>query len=346
MAKITINLDSLKPKREWKRHKVAPGHNVYRILPPFGDASNGYPYRKWMITWGLVDVETGRLRPFASSLTNEKQCPVFEYVEALTKKAEDIKASMKTEGASDVEIKERLKELNKVISNVRPKTVYAYNAINKSGEVGILEIKATAQKQLKELMMGYIKDYNQDPTSLNSADDDSGIWFDFERTGTGFDTEYSVSKVQNKIKLQNGKSAFEDDRSALPENVVQDYESLAYDLSTIYQTKSYDELRSVLLANIREIIKTVPDAEVEGFNDFSGVASVALSSGSDGGDDGDNETPVAETRKPAPTSKVNLKLGSVDEDEVPVTGGNGKSKVAPSNGSDDIFAIANSFLNQ
>ena len=59
-SKIKINLDSLKSRREWKRHKVKDGHNVFRILPPFGEASNGYPYRKWQIIWGLADLETGR----------------------------------------------------------------------------------------------------------------------------------------------------------------------------------------------------------------------------------------------------------------------------------------------
>ena len=86
-TKIKINLDSLKTRREWKRHKVKDGSNVYRILPPFGEASNGYPYRKWQIIWGLQDPESGRARPFASSMTSEKKCPVTEYVTALKKKA-------------------------------------------------------------------------------------------------------------------------------------------------------------------------------------------------------------------------------------------------------------------
>ena len=44
--KIKINLDSLKTRREWRRHKVKDGHNVFRILPPFGEKSNGFPYKK------------------------------------------------------------------------------------------------------------------------------------------------------------------------------------------------------------------------------------------------------------------------------------------------------------
>lgn len=348
MAKINLNMDSLKPKREWKRHKVQPGHNIFRILPPFGESSNGYPYRKWMITWGLMDPETGRLRPFASSLTSkDKACPIFEYVDALTKKAESIKNEMKAAGASDAEVKERLKELNKLIGNLRPKTVYAYNAINKAGEVGLLEIKATAHKKLKELMMQYIQDYNQDPTSLNSEPDDSGVWFDITRTGEGFDTTYDVAKFQIKSKDANGRTVFTDDQSPLPEGVVAGYENAAYDLGSIYQVKSYEDLKSILLANIAVIAETLPEAVVPGFE--VDVATPAASVA---------QTAVS-TAKPVSAKKVNLNFGT-DEDEqdddVPAVSAKtalaAKAatpvKVATSAKAatidDDVFAMADSIL--
>jgi hypothetical protein len=334
-------MDSLKPKREWKRHKVQPGHNIFRILPPFGESSNGYPYRKWMITWGLTDPETGRLRPFASSLNSkDKACPIFEYVDALTKKAEGIKSEMKASGASDAEVKERLKELNKLISNLRPKTVYAYNAINKAGEVGLLEIKATAHKKLKELMMQYIQDYNQDPTSLNSEVDDSGVWFDITRTGEGFDTTYDVCKVQVKSKDANGRTTFVDDQSPLTEGVVAGYENSAYDLSSIYQVKSYEELKSILLANIAVIAETIPEAVVPGF-EVEGVQAVASAP------QVQPSTPAV--NKATGTKKVNLNFGSDEDerdDEVPAVSTNTKAPVVAKAATidDDVFAMADSIL--
>ena len=336
MAKINLNMDSLKPKREWKRHKVQPGHNIFRILPPFGESSNGYPYRKWMITWGLSDPETGRLRPFASSLNSkDKACPVFEYVDALTKKAESIKNEMKAAGASDAEVKDRLKELNKLISNLRPKTVYAYNAINKAGEVGLLEIKSTAHKKLKELMMQYIQDYNQDPTSLNSAVDDSGVWFDITRTGEGFDTAYDVVKFQVKSKDNNGRTVFTDDQSPLPDGVVAGYENAAYDLSSIYQVKSYEELKSILLANIAVIAETLPEAVVPGFEVDAVQSAPAVQSA------------APATNKPVGTKKVNLNFGS-DEDEQDDEAVAAPAAKAPAAKAatidDDVFAMADSIL--
>ena len=202
--KIKLNLDSLKSRREWKRHKVKDGHNVFRILPPFGEASNGYPYRKWQIIWGLTDPESGRARPFASSMTSEKRCPVTEYVNELKKRADGLEAQLKASGASKDDVTACLKDLRELINNLSPKTVYIYNAADKAGEVGLLELKSTAHKAMKTQMNQYIQDYNQDPTSLNSADDDSGVWFDITRQGMGRDTEYDVQKCQTRVK--NGAS--------------------------------------------------------------------------------------------------------------------------------------------
>jgi uncharacterized FlaG/YvyC family protein len=348
-------MDSLKPKKEWKRHKVQPGHNVFRILPPFGDDSNGYPYRKWMVIWGLLDPESGRARPFASSLTTEKRCPIFEYVEALQKKAEVIKAQLQTKGSSDEEVKEALKPLNKVISTLRPKTVFAYNASDKAGTVGILEVKSTAQKILKEQMMQYIKDYNQDPTSLNSDSDDSGVWFDFVRTGEFFDTEYDVQKLQTKTKV-NGQMTYIDDRSPLAENIVENYDDLAYNLGSIYQIKTYDQLREILMANLKTIVKDTPEALVAGWDDFSDAPDV----NDDGKDGGGGNAPAKSATKSVETkgtSKVNLKLADdTDEDLADaaskdtnltsaLNAGSRKTAVKPtSSDDDDIFALADSIL--
>ena len=339
MAQININLDALKPKKDWKRHKVQPGHNLYRMLPPFGDTSNGYPYKKWMITWGLLDPESGRMRPYASSLTTGKKCPIMEYVDALSLKAETIKNDLSAKGATDADIKEHLKELNKVISNLRPKTVFAYNAANKAGEVGILEIKATAHKKLKELMMQYINDYAQDPTSLNSDQDDSGVWFDISRQGEGFNTEYDVAKVQIKVKdPTTGRTAFVDDQSALPDNVVKNYEQAAYDLTSIYQVKSYEELKDILLANIKNIVELCPEAAIEGFgDDFT-----PPSTGNTGGGQARSNNTTGTTVKT--TKPVNLKLDSLVDEEDDFADFSSSPLRPGASIDDDVFAMAESIL--
>lgn len=341
MAKISINQDSLKPKREWKRHKVKEGSNIFRFLPPFGEESNGYPYKKWMVVWGLNDPESGRMRPYASPITSdERACPIMEYVDALKKKVEAKKAQLQAAGTSDAEIKEALKPLNKVISNLRPKTVYAWNAVDKAGTLGLLEVKSTAQKDIKDLMRKYIKDYNQDPTSINSETDDSGVWFDVQREGTGFDTTYKVVKFQTMTKI-DGQPAYIDDREAFPENIVQNWEDQAYDLSSIYQIKTYAELREIFLANLSNVLKDCPEATVPGFDPIT-VATLS---------DVASTTTVVVAQGSTP---VGLNLGD-DEDEAvsPVVSRDALATPAPASmpagaapvDNDDIFAMADNILN-
>lgn len=330
--KIKINLDSLKSRREWKRHKVNPGHNVFRILPPFGDSSNGYAYKKWQIIWGLVDPDSGRARPFASSMTTEKRCPVTEYVQLLKKKAEQLKSQLQAAGESEDVVKERLAALNKLTTDLSPKTVYIYNAADKSGEVGLLELKSTAHKKMKAEMIQYIQDYNQDPTSLNSEESDSGVWFDVVRTGEGRDTEYDVKKYQNKVKKASGGFAFEDDRSALPDSIVENYESMAYDLSSVYQVKSYDELQQILSANMPLIADLCPDASLD--------TQVAVTS---------QQTKTSTSKTVVATKgvkPVSLKLNDLDdEDDLDVVPSAKKTVSKNSSLDDDFLAEADAILN-
>lgn len=327
-SKIKINMDSLKSRREWKRFKVKDGNNVFRILPPFGDSSNGYVFKKWQVIWGLKDPDSNRMRPFASSMTSEKRCPVTEYVSQLKKKAEQIKAQLQASGESDDLIKERLKSLNQLISDLSPKTVYIYNAVDKSGDVGLLELKSTAHKKMKDAMAQYISDYQQDPTSLNSEDDDSGVWFNVKRSGMGRDTEYDVEKCQHKTKKPTGGYSYDDDRSPLPETVVNNFENLAYDLSSVYQLKTYEDLERILEVNLPEIIENFPDADL---NNESLVETVVTKTAS---------APVAQN-KPVGKKPVNLRLDDEDEDEEVITVSTKKS----TSFDDDFLAEADALLN-
>ena len=235
-------------------------------------------------------------------MSTEGRCPLVEYTKGLQAKAD----KMKSNGSS----KEELRKINELISVFRPKNSFLYNASDKDGNVGILELKATAHDQLKALMGDYIKDYNQDPTSLNSEDDDSGVWFKFIRTGQKFDTKYKVEKEQTKVK-ENGRIAFVDDRTALPEHVTQNYDSLAYDIHTIYKVLTYDEVKTVMLANLRII------EEGGTVNSF-------------GGGDTQEEEVAEETQPTRGQSRVNLRLD--DETSEPTTTSNDVFQMA-----EDIF---------
>lgn len=322
MANIQINLDSLNPKsfKKTVRHKVADGNNIYRFLPPFGAESNGYPYHKWNVVWGLIDPNSGRMRPFASPSTYEGKCPVYDYLDLLKQKVEDLKKSGTAE--------DQVAEIEKFISNVRPKTVYAYNASDKSGVVGVLELKSTAHKKVIALMNKYITDYNQDPTSLNSEASDSGVWFNITRTGKKFDTTYDASKSQLTLKdPTTGVPTFQDDRSPLAENISQNYDTVAYDLNNIYQKLSYDELKEILVANIVNAASSLPELLVPGFGlDETGNAAAVQAPVA--------QQPVAQAPA-APVAQVA---------QIPVDNTEPTATAAPAN-TDDLLALADDIFN-
>ena len=341
--KIKLNMDSLKTSKEWVRHKVKNGSNIFRILPPFGDASNGYPFKKWQIIWGLSDPSTGRVRPYASPLMTEKRCPVVEFIDELKERLSKMDGDLKARGFDEKSVTKHPKyaRLAQFIRDITPKTTYIYNAADKAGVVGLLELKSTAHKDMKTCMAEYIRDYNQDPTSLNSADDDSGIWFDVKRSGEGFSTEYKVVKVQQKVKESSGKVSFVDDRSPLADVIVENYDNLAYDLSSVYKSTSYDEVNEVLQANLDTFYKVCPEANL--------TVPVDLDSGDDAA-----EAPQAKAANPMtaakpavakPAAKVALNLQDDDDVEVapkPVK----KAAPAPVVADDDEFmAQADAILN-
>lgn len=294
MSNIKINLNSLSATsfKKTVRHKIQEGSNIFRFLPPFGVEANGAPYRKWNVVWGLIDPNSGRARPFASPSTYEGKCPVYDYLDILKEKIESLGTSLD---------EAKTKEINEFISNLRPKSVYAYNAANKAGELGVLELKATAHKKVIAVMAKYINDYDQDPTSLNSIPTDSGLWFNVTKAGRGFDTTYDAIKNQSMVKDANGIPSYQDDRSPLAPAISSNFDTLAYDLNSLYQKTTYQELKEILIANLLNAAEKLPELLVPGFGADEVVESILLNEAA-------NSAPITKG-----TSKVKLALGKAED---------------------------------
>lgn len=338
MGNITINQDSLKTSREWKRHKVQDGSNVYRILPPYGkvEVHNNYPYRKWSIAW-LMDPKRGKRMPFATPLTDgEEDCPVKEYQDALKKHIDNKKAMLQAEGMSDDSIRETLKPLHEVQWQIKVQHLYAYNACDKSGNVGLLEIKSTAHRAMKKKMSEYIEKYGQDPTSLNSdLKEDSGVWFNIKKEGSGKSTEYSVEFATISSKDSDGELVFKNDRSELPETVVDGYNQLGYDLNSVYRRKDYNELREILVNTLALLAEDCPEVVLPGFEATNNTTTQTTQ----------QTDRTNEATSTANKAKVNLNLD--DDEEVVSTNSvssDGGGGVEASGDIDDLKDFADSIL--
>jgi hypothetical protein len=80
------------------------------------------------------------------------------------------------------------------------------------------------------------------------------------------DTEYSVDFNQIKTRSASGKITKEDDRSPLSPHIEENYATSGYDLSTLYKTLSYDEMKTVLLANLATLAESDPRlGQIPGF---------------------------------------------------------------------------------
>lgn len=360
MADIKINQDSLKQSRDWKRHKVVDGTNTFRFLPPFGDAEvhNGYPYRKWSTIW-LMDPSSGKRKPFASPYCNgEDKCPVKEYADLLKDKLEDLEAQLKADGVDEDQIKARLAPARSEQWRLKLTHTFAYNASDKSGVLGLLEIKKTAHDGVKASMTKYIDDYAQDPTNLQSDKDDSGVWINVNRAGKGTDTKYTTEFNSIMINHPELGKLRRDDRSPLNDNIVKNYEKIAYNLATIYTIKSYAELKQLLVANIQLLAKngndkfpSIPDLLIPEFLDTPlpviaeavspspALQAEAIPQGKKpvtlnlGGDDDYIDAPINTSAVPAAPAEVVTEVNAT-----PV------ATVSPT--SDDIYAMAEEYLTE
>lgn len=335
MSKISINMDSLKEQKEFTRFKIQDGDNIYRILPPFGENSNGYPYKKWSYIW-LNDPTTGRRRPYASPYhLGDDKCPVKEYADALAAKIKSLEAEYTQQGLTEAQIKEKLKPVRSEQWKLKLTHGYAYNVADKSGKNGILEIKKTAHDGVKKKLGEYIKDYGQDPTSLNSDVNDSGVWLNINRTGKGTNTEYTVNFNQTMEKDANGRPIRVDDRSPLSPAVVEGYADNGYDLTELYKPKTYDELKDILIANLLVLAEngnkdynSIPELLLPGFDEAAAMSAPV----------NEESAPEAE----AAPSNVGLKLdgdegGAPEDEESPAA-------TVTQTSEDDLFKMADSIL--
>jgi hypothetical protein len=353
--KIKINKDALRFGKKRKFFYIKKGSTDYRILPPHQNA-NGFPYKKWILCWNLIDPEKNVMRPYVSSLMTNNRCPVNEYSKKIKQKIDILSTELKTKTENTPEhkdLKDRISKLRAFSFRVSPKYGYYYNAINKDNEVGILSLNTTSHNQLKKSFNDYISIYNQDPTSLNNEPNDSGVWFRFNREGEGFDTEYTVKRNQIALKDENGGIIYKDDRSSLPQEVKDKYfDSMCEDLESLYTYSSYDELRTVLLINLKEKSKENPDILVEDFDDFSEIEGISFEEKAEAQPASQPAQPASQPVQPAqpasqpvqPAQPASQPVQPAQPTSQPVSEPTVESKEDTSKKDEDLIALSKSIL--
>ena len=254
---ISFDIDSLKgrsEKREIKRIKISNGDNILRFLPPIGPNHQNKTFRRWVLCWIMTPNSGGKSVPVVdpSCWTGKKESPFYDFLNAAKIHIDKFTAESIQRGIPVANVEEALKPINKYLQDIKPKTSFFYNAVTKSGEVGVAELKSTAHDELCKAMLRYITDYNQDPCSVLSDSEESGVWFNINREGSNRDTVYKANIAQRKIK-NGAKFTYEDDQEPLPENIVQNYLNMGYDLDSLYTKNDYATCKDILMFTLKEI---------------------------------------------------------------------------------------------
>lgn len=240
---LSFNIESVENEgsQSRKREKVKDGISSYRILPPFGASHNGSLSRKYTVHWGFIG-QNGKERSVTCSYPTEGYCPVCT---RLREAEEEMKRAQATGNA------ENEKSLKEYIDKFRAKKFWLYNAVTSDGRVVMLELGKTAHdalnKRISEAVRRKVGPF--DPTSP-----ETGVWFEFNRSGKGLNTEYSVDYKKTSVTLDDGSVADKADRTPLSQELIEQIKKalageavgVMHDIHAAHDASTSTELRALM----------------------------------------------------------------------------------------------------
>jgi hypothetical protein len=233
------------------------GLNVYRILPPFGEAINknsrffGFLFAEKYVHWVPVKVDgkssnrpTGCLKA-----TKDDNCPVCKksdaYLAAFNKIVDPFssfneKKERTVEWAKmPADLAEKAKKLKEAAEKIKWQRHYYYNALTQDGRVVVLKLSKTAGQDLNgELKKCSSQGFN--PVSLKA-----GCFMVLEKKKTGprpSDVSVKSYPLQATTKTDDGRIVNEVKLSSLESITMKN----AKDLYSLYQRKTAEELERAL----------------------------------------------------------------------------------------------------
>ncbi len=243
---ISFNIDSVENESlgTKRRERIKDGISCYRILPPFGTNHGGNLSHKYTVHWGFMGAN-GKERSITCSYPTEGYCPVCQAV----REAEEELKRAQVNGD-----KEKAEEIEKYISTFRAKKFWLYNAVTADGRVIILELGWTAHDSLSKKISEAVR---RKVGAFDPASPDSGVWFQFNRSGKGFNTEYSVDYKKISVDLGDGSIAEKPDRTPLDQDLISQIkeslasqEGLLQDIHRAHEPTTSKQLRDLMRGGV------------------------------------------------------------------------------------------------
>lgn len=239
-----IGAPSYQEKKGGKGFKVVDGDNIYRILPPCGNlAKDGVWAVQHAVHWGW----NGDLNKWVTFRCIEKEdyrtkvitqaCPACDVYDKKVKSMEQAKAAAEAEGKSGPALKEWLAPHRKWLDAHNLERKYNMNAMDASGNIGLLKVGWHHWKALRVEMAALAK---RNPP-LDPVGVANGVFFNFHRGEKYTDTV----RVVTESKVIEGNSYDTPKLSSLTPDVLQRMRREAKYLDTLNRVLTFDEIKRI-----------------------------------------------------------------------------------------------------
>lgn len=229
------------------------GSHLYRILPPFGLlAAKGQWAQREAIHWGYKSGD-GKMRPFRCiQRTNPKtkmvivECPQCTKIAEKKKIYDNAVKKFVNDGKSQEEAWKLTEGLKAWLDRFNLDFSYSVNALRpEDNQIGKLKLKTSAKKSLDE----EIKRLQEKKGIEDPLDPDTGVLFDFQRSGAGrFDTKYAVTVAMENVKV-GGEDLERIRRFPLTQDIINRMGKEAFELATSFTDLNHDQIALLVSSN-------------------------------------------------------------------------------------------------
>lgn len=226
-----------------KTFKIKDGDNVYRILPSLGfngKAPDGKPFKFYNVHFGYKAPD-GKMRVFQSPEVKNRDTKMIERNDPAKERIEKLKAAL--EKAKEAKDKNTVDRLAPLVSGQKPlynlDNNHHCNAINQTGEIGVLKLRHKAKLAL-QAVVDQLRKKGVEPLGA-----DNGRYFVINRTGTGLETTFTVTVLKRSVTI-DGQEFEQDVVHKLTPDIIARLDTEAADLDNLYVRPSSEDVARIV----------------------------------------------------------------------------------------------------
>lgn len=254
MSKVgTFNIDTLETKRYAKKNRyyLKDGSNHFRVLPPF---NSDVIAKFWESIW-LPSTQVSKagkvINKPISTIQRKNQDGQVTQRDPLLDKIAALQGQLVELQKDPNQNKEILTALEDRLKALRTDRSYYLNVLTPDNQIGLLQIKSTAFKDLKR-QIKKLKD-EEGIDAINSGAG-NGVYFDFQKLrDENNKVTYQVGVVMTtKRDPVTNKPVKEYKDGTIDETILKRMETEAFDLNTLYKVPTFEEMS--LLATLDPVM--------------------------------------------------------------------------------------------